>query len=770
MKTYFTTAVLLLVLISAQSQSTSKGKEFWIGFMKNYEVEDPESLQLFVTGDQATSGIVSIPGQGWSQPFTLQPGITSTLTIPNNLAEVLTSETIEDRGVLLVSEDSVSVYAINFQMYTADGTRVLPIQTLGTHYRVAAYQGLDAFYDYNSEFLIVATEDETEINIQYSANTVGGIEAGESENIMLNAGQTYQVRGEGHLDDFTGTLITVLDDEFEFHPIAVFSGSDCANVPYGCFACDHLYEQNFPIETWGYEYIITPFDFASFYTYKLLAHEDETNVFIDGELEFTLDAGDYAELNNAEDAHCISSDKKFCVTQFMQGIGCAENGDPSMLVLSANDAPVPSALFSTVESAVLGQHFVNIIIKTYDEANVFFDGTLVSSSLFNPLDNCDDYSFATLTLTEGTHSLDVSSGDGFIGYVYGIGQAESYAYSVASNVISVAPQTDAAPILISFPGNVTVCDDENVVLEMWVLSDTPVTYQWYLNSVPIDGETSYSLDLNFITEDEVGTYYCSATNENGTVNSPETNVELISAELLELFIPDSICETSEPVLLSASIPDGFWAGQAVAGEYFHPEESGIGDFFISYTLTTETGCFLMESHTIEVLPQLLAGDDQFVTVCNNNPLLNLNEAHLGAWDYGGFWVDTDDASFFENDLFYPMQESIGIHHLAYVVNDAGSCAPDSALITILIELCESVESINGSNPVCEFDPINEVLLISNPDGVIEELLIFDIAGKVVLRESIAATHGGKYKISIAHLLAGSYIVTTDFITTKLFLD
>ena len=45
--------------------------------------------------------------------------------------------------------------------------------------------------------------------------------------------------------DLTGTLIE--SDK----PIAVFSGVDCANIPWYRMACDHLEDQLLPLHTWG---------------------------------------------------------------------------------------------------------------------------------------------------------------------------------------------------------------------------------------------------------------------------------------------------------------------------------------------------------------------------------------------------------------------------------------------------------------------------------------------------------------------------------------
>ncbi|MFN9800136.1 MAG: Ig-like domain-containing protein, partial [Bacteroidota bacterium] len=157
--------------------------------MKNYEIEPGEALNLFIVSDVATSGNVTIPGQGWSQAFTVAPNVTTTVTIPNNIAEVYDSQVVQGRGVRIETQDTVSVFAINFGPFTADGTKILPIPSLGTNYMVASYPGLSPW---DSQLLIVATEDDTEVEIIPSAATSTGNAAGVPFTVSLDQGETYQ--------------------------------------------------------------------------------------------------------------------------------------------------------------------------------------------------------------------------------------------------------------------------------------------------------------------------------------------------------------------------------------------------------------------------------------------------------------------------------------------------------------------------------------------------------------------------------------------------
>ena len=72
----------------AQSSSPTKGKDFWLGFMRNHEIMTGESLDLFIVSDQNTSGTVTIPGQSWSTSFNVTANGMTTVTIPNVNGEV----------------------------------------------------------------------------------------------------------------------------------------------------------------------------------------------------------------------------------------------------------------------------------------------------------------------------------------------------------------------------------------------------------------------------------------------------------------------------------------------------------------------------------------------------------------------------------------------------------------------------------------------------------------------------------------------------------
>jgi gliding motility-associated-like protein len=455
-----------IIDISAQGVIPTKGKEFWVGFMENYEVEAfQEALNLFITSDQNTSGTVSIPMQGWSQNFTVTANQTTTVTIPNNLAEHYTNQIIENKGVYVSTADTVAVFAINFNGYTADGTKILPIKSIGTEYRIATYSGILGAYP--SEFLIVATQDDTEVEITPSVATAGGNAAGVPFTVQLDAGQSYQVQSQVAEQDFTGTVIKGTEASGDCRPFAVFSGVSCTNIYPGCFACDHIFEENFPVETWGTEFYIVPFSFANSYTYRVLADEDGTVVDINGST-VNLNAGQFVEYNDISGVVCVNANKPICTIQYMEGLDCGGAGDPAMMILNDASQKIDNITFSTVTSNVINQHGMNMIVESAFVGQVTLDGVLIPAGNFTPFPSCPSHSYAQQVLTQGSHTLECP--EGVTAYIYGTGGYESYAYSVGS--FSPLPPLDIDSVL---------CTSDTVNLAM--IGDFSNVY-WYAQSDP----------------------------------------------------------------------------------------------------------------------------------------------------------------------------------------------------------------------------------------------------------------------------------------------
>ena len=90
-----------------------------------------------------------------------------------------------------------------------------------------------------STVMLLATENNTIIEVTPSAATTNGWAAGSTQMVTLNAGQVYQFTTSattGAASSFSGTRIRTQDCK----KIAVFAGGKCAQAPAGCTYCDHI--------------------------------------------------------------------------------------------------------------------------------------------------------------------------------------------------------------------------------------------------------------------------------------------------------------------------------------------------------------------------------------------------------------------------------------------------------------------------------------------------------------------------------------------------
>ncbi|MBV6403950.1 MAG: hypothetical protein GFGODING_00697 [Flavobacteriales bacterium] len=443
------------------------GTELWTGFMQN--AYGAQEARLYISAPTATSGTVSIPQAGWSQPFSVGANSVVQVNVPLT-AEHVGSETVSGKGVLIQAASPVAVTAVSYQSYTQDGTQVLPVTALGTDYFAEAYRGLPGFNEfYKSELLIVATADGTEVEITPSVNTVGGRPAGVPFTVALDAGQSYQVQSALSSLDLTGTRVRATTASGPCRPFVVLSGSMCANVPVGCPACDHLVEQMVPLERWGTEFhSFLPTGLANG-TVRILAGQNGTNVTVNGGAPVTLNAGQAHELNGFVGDACISASAPVSVVVIYEGYNCANAGDPSMLVIEPDDRSTTATTFSTVSSPQLTGHRVELVVPTAVVGQVAVDGVPVPSGIFAPFAACPTWSHASRIIGAGSHT--VTAPLGIHVYATGFGTGESYAFNANATVVPVVPQDS----VLCVSGPVTLTAPWPMDNPQWEAASTPGT-------------------------------------------------------------------------------------------------------------------------------------------------------------------------------------------------------------------------------------------------------------------------------------------------------
>ena len=425
---------------------STEGKEFWFGFLENrlgfscggyvpdnyleVTVTSRFSCQFTITVGKLATPVAS---------GVLVPNVPQKIRINRFLAEPYGSESIEDKAIHLVSDQPLNLYAMNYGYNSADAAVIFPVDALGNEYYALCYEPhvdlrlsqCGAFYNgKNSEFAIVASEDNTQVTITPSRVTDHLKPANIPYVVTLNKGELYQVQsmnfpnmpGQG---DLTGSHIT--SDK----PVALYSGSWATTVPNSSVsAWDHLYEQIPPVRSWGRKFVTVPLKTRLKDTYRILASVDQTNVKIANQSSIILNQGQFYEfmLNDNQPA-LIETDHPVLLAQYSNSNdvdrpaaipqGPDWDGDPSMLIISPVDQTREQVTFVAYDTQeIIRKFFVNIVTKDNSVNQILLDDNAIS---FQSLPN-SGYSYAQVPIILGNHNLvSTEPGKGFIAYVYGFG-------------------------------------------------------------------------------------------------------------------------------------------------------------------------------------------------------------------------------------------------------------------------------------------------------------------------------------------------------------
>lgn len=420
------TIILSLAFLSTVLAQSNEGTNFWFGFMEHRDVGQ-NTMVAMITSKQNATGTISIPLQNWSQNFSVAANDVIVIQLPQN-AETVGSESITQTGIQIQSQQPVSAYIHQYFGFRSEASVVLPIDAIDTEYFIVSYQGyFQRGIDYPSEFLIVATEDETTVEITLSDGTKRGKFRDDNFSILLNKGQTYQVQAATASQDLTGSHIKA-DKK-----IAVFGGNTWTQVPQSCAARDNLLEQMYAVSTWGKQFLTVPSNKANFDVFRIIAAEDNTKVTVEGSITeiHELNRGDWIEYQKSEATYVLGT-KPILVAQYLVGTSCNGHdlGDPSMVLLNSIEQTRDTVTLFNSQFEGIVENYINVITRTSDTDIIVFDGTkLIDQGVsFTPVGVAGDFSYARVTVSTGAHTI-TSDGCGVIATAYGYGEAESYAYS-----------------------------------------------------------------------------------------------------------------------------------------------------------------------------------------------------------------------------------------------------------------------------------------------------------------------------------------------------
>lgn len=452
----YLSALLLLPLLLVSTASAqinapdNKGTDFMIGGSRNISTG---TVRLFIAAEDTTQVEVSGPSLS-TTTVTATGGTTTSILLPTSILDsspnLITNHGIRVRS--LSPTKPIAVYFLNQASATTDAYMALPVDVLGTEYRVTAWEAVG---NRPSQILLVGTEGGTSVTVTTSVAATG-FNAGVPRTITLDALNTFLIEAPTGSNDLTGTLVT------STKPIAVFGGHQCGNVPdSGTFACDHMVEQMAPVSTWASEFVVSPLATRTAGdTVRILAHDPGTVVAINGATVATLNAGQYYTYSQSSVAGArITASQPVQVMQYSKGTTAdGVTSDPFMMTVVPVNQYGNNYFFSTPgASPVAFSNWVNIVIKNADKGGLKLDG--VALSPIWTLVAGTDYVYGRVQIAIGAHRIQHDSAIVPFGIsVYGFANADSYGYAGG---MRLAPLQEPCSATAPVPGDGldNDCDD-----------------------------------------------------------------------------------------------------------------------------------------------------------------------------------------------------------------------------------------------------------------------------------------------------------------------
>ncbi len=442
------------------------GCEYWSLDLDNYDDASgqPHAIVVSNPNPELTASITvtrgyETPVEG-IDPATLEvPPLGQAIYAISPGADVSTPG-VSDRAFRVKSNIPITAHQFNplnnVDVYSNDGTLLLPTNALGTRYWVMSWEQrpdppLRGF------FTVVNTSgQENAVTVRASAPTAPGPDtprmlAGEERTFTLAPGEVLNMTTAAGGDDLTGTWVEAS------HPIGVFGGHECANVLVGIDRCDHIEAQLLPLDIWAQRYVGAKFSPRGTEpdVWRVLAAEDGTQLmtdpYIEGVTGAWLNRGEFVQFESRRD-FILEASAPVSLGHYMVGsnwFGIPRSCDQG--IDAGNPTGIGDPAFAVgVPTTQLRQDYIVLVPLDYDEdylsviiepgTQVLLDGAPIPEDRFEPVGDEDPIRWlvARLPVADGRRVL---TGDRPFGVEsYGYDCHVSYAYPGGLNL--EVPETE----------------------------------------------------------------------------------------------------------------------------------------------------------------------------------------------------------------------------------------------------------------------------------------------------------------------------------------
>ena len=322
----------------------------------------------------------------------------------------VSSAGVSNKVFEIVSDLPVAAYQFNsfdtIEAASTDASLLFAEHTLGTDYYSMDYTISGVGFDL-SYMAIVASEDNTSVNVAPTANVTGATSA------TLSRGEVFLVTASEQGTSLTGSVVDAN------HPVALFSGNRCGRVPAEKDYCDHMEQQIFPQQAIGNSYLVSKSHARQSCDVpdhlRILADTDNTNVNVRPGETYSINAGEYVEIEIAESVE-IKADNPVLVGQFLGSSGgseCNNEGDPAFILQVPSDQFRRQYVFLTPPTYT--RDYVDVVAP--QGALVTLDGTPVTLS--GVTIGTTDFTRTSLEIGDGAHVIEGNLAIGISVYGYG---------------------------------------------------------------------------------------------------------------------------------------------------------------------------------------------------------------------------------------------------------------------------------------------------------------------------------------------------------------
>ncbi|MCB9532397.1 MAG: IgGFc-binding protein [Myxococcales bacterium] len=404
---------------------------------------DPFGLEILNPG--TTAAVVTVvPPSGGPTEYTVAAGAVQAVSLGSlgiGTSPLATTATrVASSRPVIVAQANPTVFA----GYSSDASLLLPYPALGTHYVVSSWPTRDSTSFQLKSFVAIvgATGGSVDVNVRvpYAArvDVSGSVGAGETVTATLLEGQVMYLQSLAAGSDLSGTVVTATG------PVAVFAGHECANVPTDVSFCDHMEEQQLPVDALGAEYVLTRFQARGTEptVFRVMATEPGTTLTtspsvttagatirpgVPFDITTTRDFVLTASAPVAVTAMTVSSEYPGagCDRTFDTGCAIPEDsrcdaggfGDPTSVVV------VPPSLYRTETTVLVASGFLDNYINVVAPAGVIptIDGIPMTSAV-----RVGAWDVFRQSIGTGGHTVLASSPVGTAVYGYGCGISWGY--------------------------------------------------------------------------------------------------------------------------------------------------------------------------------------------------------------------------------------------------------------------------------------------------------------------------------------------------------